>query len=299
MCPNKRPNSRNRRMPSLIDIRRRIRSVKNTQQITRALKMISAVKLRRAQERVLAARPYAQSLRELLENLAAAAQSDDRLAESPLLEHRDEKRVQLILMTSDSGRAGAFNANLTRGMDRYFAERAGNDVELIAVGKKGRDYYRRRQRPLQGEYIGVLNTPAFGTAADIARETVRRFREREIDAVYLMYNEFKSAMSQKVLLTRVLPVELPQREEKIDYIYEQPPLEMLERLLPRYVETAIYQGMLETSASEHAARMMAMDSATTNAGKVINTLTLTMNRARQAAITKEIIEVVSGAAAQD
>ena len=286
-------------MPSLIDIRRRIRSVKNTQQITRALKMVSAAKLRRAQERVVAGRPFAQSIRELLENVASATASDPDLNSSPLLAHRDEKRIQLILMTSDTGRAGAFNSNLTRSADRFFIEKGGEQQEVLAVGKKGRDYYRRAQRTISAEYIGVLNKPDYITAAEIAKATIRRFRDGEIDAVYLIYNEFKSAISQKVFTTRVLPVELPQHENKIDYIYEQPPLELLERLLPRYVEVMIYRGMLETSAAEHAARMTAMEAATTNAGKVIDTLTLNMNRARQAAITKEIIEVVSGASAQD
>ncbi len=286
-------------MPSLIDIRRRIRSVKNTQQITRALKMVSAAKLRRAQERVIAARPYAQSIRELLENVAGAAAAEPDLSSSPLLAHREEKRVQLILMTSDTGRAGAFNANLTRGADRFFAERAGTEQEVVAVGKKGRDYYRRNARTIRGEYIGVLNRPDYQTASEIARATIQRFRDQEIDAVYLVYNEFKSAIAQKLSTTRILPVELPERADQPDYIYEQPPLEMLERLLPRYVEVSIYRGMLETSAAEHAARMTAMEAATTNAGKVIDTLTLNMNRARQAAITKEIIEVVSGASAQE
>ncbi len=286
-------------MPSLIDIRRRIRSVKNTQQITRALKLISAAKLRRAQERVVAARPYAQSIRELLENVAVAAANDRDLADSPLLAHRDEKRIQLILLTSDTGRAGAFNANLNRAADRFLEEKKGEQWEVVAVGKKGRDYYRRKQGTIRNEYIGVLTKPEYSTAADIARETIRRFREQEIDSVYLIYNEFKSVMSQKVFSTKVLPVELPEREDKLDYIFEQPPLEMLERLLPRYVEVMIYRGMLESSAAEHAARMTAMDAASTNAGKVIDTLTLNMNRARQAAITKEIIEVVSGASAQE
>lgn len=286
-------------MPSLIDIRRRIRSVKNTQQITRALKMVSAAKLRRAQERVVAGRPYAQSIRELLENVASAAASDPDLGDSPLLAHREEKRIQLILMTSDTGRAGAFNSNLTRSADRFFVDKGGEQQEVLAVGKKGRDYYRRAQRTISAEYIGVLNKPDYATAAEIAKETIRRFRDQEIDAVYLIYNEFKSVISQKVFTTRVLPVELPEQENKLDYIYEQPPLELLERLLPRYVEVMIYRGMLETSAAEHAARMTAMEAATTNAGKVIDTLTLNMNRARQAAITKEIIEVVSGASAQD
>lgn len=285
-------------MPSLIDIRRRIRSVKNTQQITRALKMVSAAKLRRAQERVVAGRPYAQSIRELLENVAAAAASDPDLGSSPLLAQREEKRIQLILMTSDTGRAGAFNSNLTRGAERFFAEKGG-EQEVLAVGKKGRDFYRRAQRTISAEYIGVLNKPDYSTAAEIAKETIRRFRDGEIDAVYLIYNEFKSVMSQKVSTTRVLPVELPAQEAKLNYIFEQPPLELLERLLPRYVEVMVYRGMLETSAAEHAARMTAMEAATTNAGKVIDSLTLNMNRARQAAITKEIIEVVSGASAQD
>lgn len=286
-------------MPSLIDIRRRIRSVKNTQQITRALKMVSAAKLRRAQERAIAGRPYTQSIRELLENVASAAASDPDLNSSPLLTQREEKRIQLILMTSDTGRAGAFNSNLARGAERLFAEKGGETQEIVAVGKKGRDYFRRAQRTIQAEHIGVLNKPDYRTAKEIAESTIRRFRAGEIDAVYLIYNEFKSVISQKVFTTRVLPIELPDKENKLDYIYEQPPLELLERLLPRYVEVMIYRGMLETSAAEHAARMTAMEAATTNAGKVIDTLTLNMNRARQAAITKEIIEVVSGAAAQD
>lgn len=291
-------------MPSLIDIRRRIRSVKNTQQITRALKLVSAAKLRRAQDRVIAARPYSQSLRELLSNLAAAAASDPDLSSSTLLAQREEKRIELILMTSDTGKAGAFNANLTRGADRFFAEHQGAQFNIVAVGRKGRDYYRRREADVSRDYVGVLGKPAYATAAEIARESVRRFREGEVDAVYLIYNEFKSVMSQKLMTFRLLPVVIPQLNEGeeakiIDYIFEQPPLEMLERMLPRYVEVSVYQGMLETTASEHAARMTAMEAASKNAGEVIDKLTLTMNRARQAAITKEIIEVVSGAAALD
>lgn len=289
-------------MPSLIDIRRRIRSVKNTQQITRALKLVSAAKLRRAQDRVIAARPYARSLRELLENVSAAAASDPDLVSAPLLAKRDEKRVELILLTSDTGRAGAFNANLTRGADRFFTERQGSEFDIVAIGRKGRDYYRRRQARIPREYIGVLGRPEYSTAAEIGRESVRRFRDGEIDAVYLMYNEFRSVMSQKLTTVRILPVTIPERKEDdrkklVDYIFEQPPIEMLERLLPRFIEVSVYQSMLETAASEHAARMTAMDAATKNAGEVIDHLTLTMNRARQAAITKEIIEVVSGAAA--
>ena len=284
-------------MPSLIDIRRRIRSVKNTQQITRALKLISASKLRRAQDRVIAARPYSQNLRTLLANLTAAAAGDDRLAESLLLAHREERRVAIILMTSDMGRAGAFNANLVRASDRFIADRSGIEPELITVGKKGRDHYRKRSWRIVAEHLGILTRPEYSSAEKIAEATIERFRKAEIDAVYLIYNEFKSVLSQKLTTVKVLPVELPEKKEVRNYIFEQPPAEMLERLLPRYVGTTIYQGMLETAAAEHAARMTAMDSATSNAGKVIDHLTLTMNRARQAAITKEIIEVVSGAAA--
>jgi F-type H+-transporting ATPase subunit gamma len=286
-------------MPSLIDIRRRIRSVKNTQQITRALKMVSVAKLRRATDRVIAARPYAQSLREMLGNLAAGAAGDEPLAESPLLAQREEKRVQVILMTSDMGRAGAFNANLNRAAEYFLSERGVDSVELVAVGKKGRDYFRRRPYRIHGEYLGVLAKPQYATAAELATDTIERFRKGEIDAVYVIYNEFKSMLTQKLTTLRVLPVELPQTEGVRNYIFEQPPVEMLEHLLPRYVGVTIFQGMLETAASEHAARMTAMDAATSNAGKVIDKLTLYMNRARQAAITKEIIEVVSGAAALD
>ncbi len=291
-------------MPSLIDIRRRIRSVKNTQQITRALKLVSAAKLRRAQDRVIAARPYAQSIRQLLSNLAAAAASDPDLSASTLLAQREAKRIELILMTSDTGKAGAFNANLTRTADRFIREHEGAAFDIVTVGRKGRDYFRRRNASVPRDYIGVLAKPAYATAAEIGRESVRRFRDGEVDAVYLINSEFKNVMSQKPSETRLLPVVLPepkQGEEPkiIDYIFEQPPLEMLQRLLPRYVEVAVFQGMLETSASEHAARMTAMDAASRNAGDVIDKLTLTMNRARQAAITKEIIEVVSGAAALD
>lgn len=287
-------------MPSLIDIRRRIRSVKNTQQITRALKMVSAAKLRRAQERALAARPYAQSMRELLANVAAAAEGDPDLAECALLANREEKRIQVILLTSDTGRAGAFNANLVRGAERFFEEHRGAEGEIVAVGKKGRDFYRRHPRGVAAEYIGVLNKPQYQTAVGIARETIRRFREGEIDSVYLIYNEFKSVLSQKLTTTRVLPVDLGdagKAKDKTEYIFEQPPVAMLDHLLPRYIEISIFHAMLETGAAEHAARMTAMDSATRNAGEVIKKVTLAMNRARQAAITKEIIEVVSGAAA--
>ncbi|HCC57969.1 MAG TPA: ATP synthase F1 subunit gamma [Solibacterales bacterium] len=292
-------------MPSLIDIRRRIRSVKNTQQITRALKMISAAKLRRAQERVVAARPYSAMLRETLANLAAAVAGDDAAAESPLLARREEKRILLILLTSDTGKAGAFNANLTRAGQRFIDERKpAASVEVVAIGRRGLDFFRKREYAIAGEYIHILKTIEFSNARAIAHNAIDRYSRGEIDAVYIINSEFKSVLSQKVMEHRVLPVDLPEanpqnppEQAARDYIFEQPPLQMLEHLLPRFVEAAVYQAMLETAAGEHAARMTAMDAATTNAGDVIDSLTLTMNRARQAAITKEIIEVVSGAAA--
>jgi F-type H+-transporting ATPase subunit gamma len=282
-------------MPSLIDYRRRIRSVKNTQQITKAMKMVSAAKLRRAQERVIAARPYANQLREMLINLAAAAASDPSSAGSPWLVRREVKRVDLLFFTSDTGLAGAFNSNLLKAARKFHDDNPGAEIHLIAVGRKGRDFYRRRNGRILSEYINILNRPTYQDAAGIVKESIRRYRDGETDAVYILNNEFKSVMSQKVSVQQLLPVELPQRETR-DYIYEQPPVEMLDALMPRYVEVAAFKAMLETVAAYQAARMTAMDTASSNAKEVIDTLTLQMNRIRQAAITKEIIEVVSGAA---
>ncbi len=282
-------------MPSLIDYRRRIRSVKNTQQITKAMKMVSAAKLRRAQERVIAARPYANQLREMLVNLAAAAASDPDASGSPWLVRREPKRIDLLFFTSDTGLAGAFNSNLLKAAKKFHDDSPGAEVHLITVGRKGRDFYRRRNGRILNEYINILNRPTYQDAAGIAKESIRRYRDGETDAVYILNNEFKSVMSQKVSVLQLLPVELPQQETR-DYIYEQSPIEMLDALMPRYVEVAAFRAMLETVAAYQAARMTAMDTASSNAKEVIDTLTLQMNRIRQAAITKEIIEVVSGAA---
>ncbi|MDQ6707217.1 MAG: ATP synthase F1 subunit gamma [Acidobacteriota bacterium] len=286
-------------MPSLIDIRRRIRSVKNTQQITKAMKMVSAAKLRRAQDRVISARPYAALLREVLGNLAAAAPSDERAASSPMLANRPENRIELLFFTSDKGLAGAFNSNLIKASQKFFAEHAGAEMHLVLVGRKGRDFYRKRHGTITGEYINLLGKIQYSDAAAIARVTTQRFIDGEIDAVYALNNDFKSVLSQKLSISRLLPVQAPEQTDNQDYIFEQPPLDMLERLLPRYLEVEVYRAMLETSAAEHAARMTAMDSASSNAGDVIDRLTLNMNRVRQAAITKEIIEVVSGASAAE
>jgi F-type H+-transporting ATPase subunit gamma len=289
-------------MPSLIDFRRRIRSVKNTQQITKAMKMVSAAKLRRAQDRVIAARPYAQTMREMLANLTAAAASDERAADSPWLVRREPKRVDLLLFSADTGLAGAFNSNLLKASQKFYEDRTGADIFLTLVGRKGRDFYRRRSASILSEHINVLNRPTYHDAAEIAREAIRRYRDGETDAVFVLNNEFKSVMSQTLSVLQLLPVELGPRDEKAgqkDYIYEQSPLEMLERLMPRYVEVAVFRAMLETVAAYQAARMTAMDKASSNAKEVIDSLTLHMNRVRQAAITKEIIEVVSGAAAAE
>ncbi len=286
-------------MPSLIDIRRRIRSVKNTQQITKAMKMVSAAKLRRAQDRVIAARPYAATLRKVISNVATAAAGDDRVSANPLLAQRPEKRVLLALISGDKGLAGAFNSNLIKTAVRFPAEHGGAEVTLELVGRKGRDFFRKRSGKISGDQINLAAKPRYEDMAGIARRAMQMFSEGEVDAVYLLYNEFKSVMTQKVTLARILPVEVQAEQASVDYIFEQPPGEMLEGLLPRYVEMEFYRALLESSAAEHAARMTAMDAATNNAADVIESLTLNLNRVRQASITKEIIEVVSGAAAAE
>jgi F-type H+-transporting ATPase subunit gamma len=290
-------------MPSLIDIRRRIRSVKNTQQITKAMKMVSAAKLRRAQDRVIAARPYAAQMRDLLADLAAAVESQGDATESAWLARREPKRIDLILITSDKGLAGAFNSSIIKAGQRFLAEHADAENTLTLVGRKGRDYYKRRHGKILAEHVNILNRPSFDDARRVSGEIIRRYRDGETDAVYLLNNEFKSVMTQQLSVAQLLPVverkTAKAEQTSVDYIYEQPPIEMLDQLMPRYVEVAVFRALLETVAAEHAARMTAMDKASTNAREVIDTLTLNMNRIRQAFITKEIIEVVSGAAAAE
>ena len=287
-------------MPSLIDIRRRIRSVKNTQQITKAMKMVSAAKLRRAQDRVIASRPYGTLLRKVLANVAAAASGDERAGSNPLLAQRPETRVLLVLVTGDKGLAGAFNTNIIKSAQRFMAERSTATLQMELIGRKGRDFFRKRSVTVSGEHIGLAAKVAYTDTATIARKAIELYCKEEIDAVYLVFNEFKSVVAQKLTVARVLPVEMPEQQAApVDYIYEQPPAEMLEALLPRYVEMEFYRAVLESAAAEHAARMTAMEAATSNAGEMIEKLTLYMNRVRQASITKEIIEVVSGAAAAE
>jgi F-type H+-transporting ATPase subunit gamma len=298
-------------MPSLIDLRRRIRSVKNTEQITKAMKMVSAAKLRRAQERVIAARPYANLMREMLADLTVAAQSDDRASESPWLAVREMQRIDLIFFSSDTGLAGAFNSTLLKASQKFFQDHQGAEISLTLVGRKARDFYRRRNGKILTEHVNIAARPTYQDAAEIAREVIRRYKDGETDAVFVLNNEFKSVMSQKLSVMQLLPVtadadsdkEKADKDKKEssnkDYIYEQSPVDMLNRLMPRYVEVAVFRALLETIASYQAARMTAMDKASSNARDVIDSLTLNMNRIRQAAITKEIIEVVSGAAAAE
>ena len=347
-------------MANVLDIKRRIRSVINTRQITKAMKMVSAAKLRRAQERALAARPYAQMLTNVLKSLVSRAEIyDPETGEPrhPLLAQRGEKNVLLIVVTGDKGLAGAFNTNILKSAMQFIGEKAGKNIEIETIGRKGRDFLRRRfpmaeprmadsAEPLRttviGEMVGVLNKVDHALASGVAERVIDRYANIEIDSVYLLFNEFKSVIQQRLVVERVLPIveigvpevaharELTQKEKEeaqkaaisagvgmrptetheidaaaakfataqVDYIYEQSPSELFNDLLPKYVGIQIFHALLESVAAEHAARMTAMESATNNATDMIDSLTLAMNRARQAKITKEIIEIVSGAAAQ-
>ena len=287
-------------MATLLDFRRRIRSVKNTQQITRAMKFVAAARLRRAQEAALAARPYARELARVLRSIMSRI---DQL-EHPLLAHRPEEKILVIVMAGERGLAGAFNSNILRKANEFFLANKGKKTSVIPVGKKGRDALRKTGFQFPAEYVNVLARVNFGTARDIASVVTDLYAKEEADAVYIVFSEFKTVMTPNLVLEKLLPVEALSADEEsaeerataqIDYIYEQPKEQLLDRLLPRYIETQILRAMLESSAAEHAARMTAMESATKNAGDVIEALTLHMNKVRQAAITKEIIEIVSGA----
>jgi F-type H+-transporting ATPase subunit gamma len=294
-------------MANLLDIRRRIKSVKNTQQITKAMKMVSAAKLKRAQERAVSARPFALKMAEVLADLASQAGEDFT---HPLMDARGDERYLLVLVTADKGLAGAFNANVVKAAQAFLREHEGKAVEILAVGRKGRDFFRRRGSEIVGEYIGLTGKGRVehAEALEIARDVMRRFTEDEgIDKVFVIFNEFRSVISQRIVVEQILPVARAEEgggEEGeaaapslVGYKYEQPPAEIFSQLLPRLVETQIYRALLESVASEQGARMTTMDSASKNAGELIQSLTLNMNRIRQASITREIIEIVSGAAA--
>jgi F-type H+-transporting ATPase subunit gamma len=294
-------------MPNLLDIRRRIKSVKNTQQITKAMKMVSAAKLRRAQDRVVTARPFANKMSEVLGELAKRTDEDFH---HPLLDLREDQRYLLVLITADKGLCGAFNTNLTKAAQAFMRENPDKTIEIMAIGRKGRDFFRNRHAAISSEYIGLTGKGRvdFSEALEVATSIIKQYTEdTSIDKVFIIYNEFKSVLSQRVVLEQLLPVGRVEAEDAeaksqqpvtlVDYVYEQPPHEIFSTLLPRLVETQIFRALLESVASEQGARMTAMDSASKNASELIDSLTLGMNRVRQAAITNEIIEVVSGAAA--
>ena len=290
-------------MASLIDIRRRLRSLKNTQQITRAMKMVAAAKLRRSQDRAIASRPYGKLLREVLASVSARVEEPKH----PLLASREEKRVTLLIVAGDRGLAGAFNANVHRAVLALLAEKRGwESVTILPIGKKALDYWKRRAKLLAPKsYPGIFARVEYAHAKEIADYLAGEFTEDRTDAVYLVVNEFKSVIAQTIRVVKVLPIERGQTavteasgERLTDFIYEPDAETILARLLPRYLEFAIFRALLESAAAENAARMTAMDSASRNAGELIDSLTLTYNRARQARITKELIEIVSGSAAQ-
>jgi F-type H+-transporting ATPase subunit gamma len=291
-------------MASLIDIRRRLKSVRNMRQITRAMKMVSAARLRRAQDRAIAARPYAKALREVLASVSSRVQE----AKHPLLAAREERKVALLVVEGDKGLAGAFNANVNRAVAALLAEKKEwESVTVLPIGKKAFDYWKRRPTPLAPKsYPGIFARVEYSQAKEIADWLTAEFVEERIDAAYVVFNEFRSVISQIVRRERLLPISRSEAAlaeaaaggaAPTDYIYEPDPATILAKLLPRHLEFAIFRILLESAAAEHGARMTAMDAATRNAGDMIDSLTLTYNRARQARITKELIEIVSGAAA--
>jgi len=284
-------------MPSTIDIRRRIRSVKNTQQITKAMKMVAAAKLRRAQERMMSARPYAAALREVLASVASRVD----MSKHPLLHEREqESKVLLLVVTADRGLCGAFNTNILRAAQNAVAEKGWQEVHLLPIGRKAFDFFKRRPLPIRRQATHVYQALSLETAREIAQTLISDFVGGEFDAVYVLYNEFKSIIAQRVTLERMLPLDrtwADMPEPAIEYIYEPSAEGILSDLLPKHIEFQLYRVLLESAAAEQGARMTAMESATKNASEMIDHLTLTYNRIRQAAITKEIIEIVSGAAA--
>jgi F-type H+-transporting ATPase subunit gamma len=302
-------------MPTQLDIKRRIRSVKNTQQITRAMKFVAAARLRRAQERAFAARPYARAISRLVRSAALRVPESDH----PLLQRREEKRILLLSVSGERGLCGAFNANVIRRTLEFLREHSGENPALIVLGRKIRDAMRKQRWKIIAEHVDVTARPDLAAAAEIAKDVIALYEREEADAVYIVFNEFKSVLAQNLKLVKLLPIDpeaaaddaqsksddsqarsedgrAKSKETAVDYLFEQPPAELFGRLLPRYVQVQIFRALAESAAAEHAARMTAMDAATNNAGELIDKLTLYMNKVRQAAITKEIIEVVSGAA---
>jgi F-type H+-transporting ATPase subunit gamma len=286
-------------MATLKVIRKRISSIRNTQQITKAMKMVSAAKLRRAQEAAVQARPYAEKMTDLLKNVSARVSSDAH----PLLKAGEEKKIHLVLFTSDRGLCGGYNANLVRAAEAFIRRQgADREIQLTMVGRKGADHFRRRRANIADRYTDILYKVPEELAAEIAQKLIARFVNGEADAVYILYSNFRSALSQVPTLQKLLPVALDEAKESdlqqmTEYLYEPGIRELLASLLPRITDVAVQRALLEATASEHGARMTAMDSATTNASKMMGSLTLQMNRARQASITRELMEIVGTAEA--
>jgi len=286
-------------MPSLIDLRRRIRAVKSTQQITKAMKMIAASRLRRAQERVVAARPFAQRMLAVLNGLVSRVDQDSH----PLLRVPDpnQGRPLLIVITADRGLCGSFNSNVIKAAGQFIVnEGKGREVALGLVGRKGRDFFRRRGFDVRYEAVGIFQKLGFQDAVALADAAIEEFTSGGASSVYLVYNEFKSVMSQRIVMERLLPIPRLDGGDAgpgVDYLYEPPPEVIFKELLPRHVQVQVYRALLESNAAFFAAQMTAMDAATRNSAEMLDNLTLYMNKVRQAAITREIIEVVSGAAA--
>ena len=283
-------------MASVRDIRRRIRSVRNTQQVTKAMKMVAAARLRRAQERMLAARPYATRMHAVLCSLAARTNPDTH----PLLAVRGADKIEVVIITSDKGLCGGFNTNIVKKAERFLKEHESQVKSTHLIGRKGRDYFKKRGYKVSGEYVDLFRNLTYGDAARIAHDIIDRYIEGRLDAVHLVYNEFKSVIRQEVVCEQFLPIarlESTEASEIQDYIYEPSARELFDSLLPKHLEFQMLRALYESAAAEFGARMSAMDTATRNADDMINALTLTMNRVRQASITREIIEVVSGAEA--
>jgi len=285
-------------MATLQDIRRRIRSVQSTQKITRAMKFVAAAKLRRAQERIVEARPYAIKMAELVQVLGRGLGEDKH----PLLARREAVRPLYVVVTADKGLCGAFNSNVIRRALDLLRGRPADAMALVAVGRKSRDFFRRRPWPLRVERVGLLDRLTFEQARELAQELIQAFLAAEVDEVWLVFNEFRSVAVQKVVVERLLPIEPPAAEEAgegpgVEYLYEPDPATILGALLPRHVEVQVYRALLESAAGEHGARMTAMEAATKNADEMIGQLTMQYNKARQERITKELLDIVGGAEA--
>ena len=293
-------------MASLRSIRGRIKAVRNMQKITKALKLVSAAKLRRAQDAVVRTRPYAQLLDELLGSIARA-RAEAEIAPHPLMEVRDPKRIEIVLLTSDRGLCGGFNANIIRRAQRFVVEEGPKyeAIQFSTIGRRGRDFAKKRGIASRKDYVGFFGRLRYPMAKEVADDLIAGYTQHKLDAVYLLYNEFKSAMSQQITLKQLLPIVAPPQAEKSrtagfitpEHLYEPSRPALLEQLIPKQLAMQIWRALLESEASEHGARMTAMEAATKNASETIGALSLQYNRARQAAITKELMEIVSGAEA--